>query len=80
LGVIRHVKVSIELPEYTADCDGVRVLRNLKAVRSLAWKVRSTRHEASTGELSGSVRDVQETKWTKLNTYTYISFYLVEPQ
>jgi len=32
LGAMSHVKVSFDMPEYTADCDGVGVLRMLDAI------------------------------------------------
>ena len=34
LGAMSHVKVSFDMPEYTAECDGVGVLRLLDAVRA----------------------------------------------
>lgn len=34
LGAMSHVKVSFEMSEYTAECDGVGVLRLLNAIRS----------------------------------------------
>merc|ERR1712232_759438 len=34
LGAMSHVKVSFDMPEYTADCDGVGVLRMLDAIRA----------------------------------------------
>ena len=36
LGAMSHVKVAFEMPEYTADCDGVGVLRMLGAIRAAA--------------------------------------------
>jgi GDPmannose 4,6-dehydratase len=52
LAAMSHVKVSFELPEYTADANGVGTLRILEAVRILA--ARETRlkiYQASTSEL-----------------------------
>lgn len=64
LGAMSHVKVSFDMPEYTADCDGVGVLRMLDAIRSagLAHKVKF--YQASTSELYGKVQEVPQSETT----------------
>src|ERR1700710_112765 len=52
-----HVKVSFETPEYTANADGIGVLRILEAVRLL--NLTKTRiYQASTSELYGLVQEI----------------------
>ncbi|KAI9187560.1 E3 ubiquitin-protein ligase bre1 [Blastocladiella emersonii ATCC 22665] len=60
-----HVKVSFEMPEYTANVDALGVLRLLDAIRTcgLADKVRF--YQASTSELYGKVQEVPQTETTK---------------
>lgn len=59
-----HVKVSFELPEYTAETDGVGTLRLLEAVR-ICGLTESTRiYQASTSELYGKVQEVPQTENT----------------
>jgi len=48
LGAMSHVKVSFDMPEYTADCDGVGVLRMLDAIRSAGLEKEVRFHQAST--------------------------------
>ncbi len=59
-----HVKVSFDVPEYTADTDAIGVLRLLEAVRicGLADKCRS--YQASTSELFGKVVEVPQRETT----------------
>ena len=55
-----HVAVSFEEPEYTADTDGIGVLRILEAVR-VAGLAKTTRiYQASTSELYGKVEEVPQ--------------------
>ena len=54
LAAMSHVKVSFDVPEYTADVDGIGVLRCLEAIRSSCPKARF--YQASTSELYGKVR------------------------
>ncbi|MEO1016826.1 MAG: GDP-mannose 4,6-dehydratase [Pseudomonadota bacterium] len=54
LGAQSHVKVSFELPEYTAMADGIGTLRILEAVRSLRMHDRVRFYQASTSELFGA--------------------------
>ncbi len=62
LGAMSHVKVSFEIPEYTADVDGVGVLRLLDAIKNHNPKIRF--YQASTSELFGKVREIPQTEKT----------------
>jgi len=53
LGAQSHVKVSFEVPEYTAEVDGIGTLRLLDAIRETG--VGSRFYQASTSELYGKV-------------------------
>ena len=62
-----HVKVSFEVPEYTADVDAVGTLRLLEAVRILGMEKRTRIYQASTSELYGKVREVPQSEDTPFN-------------
>ena len=64
LGAQSHVKVSFEMPEYTADVDGVGTLRVLEAVRLLGMEDRTRIYQASTSELYGLVQEVPQKETT----------------
>lgn len=57
-----HVHVSFEIPEYTANSDGMGVLRILEAIRSYSPK--SKLYQASTSELYGSVKEIPQNEET----------------
>lgn len=59
-----HVKVSFEMPEYTADTDGIGTLRLLEAVRILGMEKRTRIYQASTSELYGKVQEVPQKETT----------------
>jgi len=59
-----HVKVSFETPEYTANADGVGVLRILEAVRLLDLTQKTRIYQASTSELYGLVQAVPQIETT----------------
>jgi GDPmannose 4,6-dehydratase len=59
-----HVKVSFEMPEYTADVDGVGTLRVLEAVRLLGMEDRVRIYQASTSELYGLVQETPQSETT----------------
>ncbi|SEO79322.1 GDPmannose 4,6-dehydratase [Mucilaginibacter gossypiicola] len=59
-----HVKVSFETPEYTANADGVGVLRILEAVRLLDLTKKTRIYQASTSELYGLVQAVPQSEPT----------------
>jgi len=64
LGAMSHVKVSFDMPEYTADCDGVGVLRMLDAIRSAGLEKQVKFYQASTSELYGKVQEVPQSETT----------------
>lgn len=64
LGAMSHVKVSFDMPEYTADCDGVGVLRMLDAIRSAGLQDTVKFYQASTSELYGKVQEVPQSETT----------------
>jgi len=57
-----HVKVSFEVPEYTAEVDGIGVLRFLDAIKEMGIKTKF--YQASTSELYGKVQEVPQTENT----------------
>jgi GDPmannose 4,6-dehydratase len=64
LGAMSHVKVSFDVPEYTANTDGIGTLRILEAVRLLGMKEQTRIYQASTSELYGLVQEVPQTEKT----------------
>ena len=64
LAAMSHVKVSFEIPEYTADIDGVGTLRLLNAIRSSGLADKTRFYQASTSELYGKVVEVPQTETT----------------
>ena len=59
-----HVKVSFEIPEYTANSDAIGVLRLLEAVKSANLKNKTKIYQASTSELFGKVREIPQNEST----------------
>lgn len=59
-----HVQVSFETPEYTANADGVGVLRLLEAIRILRLEKKTRFYQASTSELYGKVRETPQRETT----------------
>lgn len=59
-----HVKVSFEVPEYTADADGIGTLRILEAIRFLGMEQKCRFYQASTSELYGLVQEVPQSEST----------------
>ena len=59
-----HVKVSFDVPEYTADTDAVGVLRLLEAVRIVGLEKECRIYQASTSELYGKVQEVPQKETT----------------
>lgn len=60
LGAMSHVKVSFDSPEYTANVDGLGVLRILEAVRLLGMEKTTKIYQASTSELYGLVQEIPQ--------------------
>ncbi len=64
LGAQSHVQVSFEVPEYTADTDGLGTLRLLEAIRILGMEKKVRFYQASTSELYGKVQEIPQTEQT----------------
>ena len=64
LGAQSHVKVSFEVPEYTANSDAVGTLRVLEAIRILKMENKVKFYQASTSELYGKAQEVPQTETT----------------
>jgi len=59
-----HVKVSFDVPEYTAEADAVGTLRMLEAVRILGLEEKTRIYQASTSELYGKVQEIPQKETT----------------
>jgi GDPmannose 4,6-dehydratase len=59
-----HVKVSFDLPEYTAETDGIGTLRILEAIRICGLEKTCKIYQASTSELYGKVQQVPQSETT----------------
>jgi len=59
-----HVMVSFDTPEYTANADGIGVLRILEAVRLLGLGKKTRIYQASTSELYGLVQQIPQSETT----------------
>lgn len=59
-----HVKVSFDVPEYTAEADAIGTLRMLEAVRILGLEKKTKIYQASTSELFGLVQEVPQKETT----------------
>jgi len=64
LAAMSHVKVSFDMPEYTANTDGVGALRILEAIRLLGLTQKTRFYQASTSELYGLVQEVPQSEKT----------------
>jgi GDPmannose 4,6-dehydratase len=64
LGAMSHVKVSFDMPEYTANADGIGALRILEAIRILGLSEKTRFYQASTSELYGLVQEVPQKETT----------------
>jgi len=64
LAAMSHVQVSFEMPEYTANADGIGTLRILEAVRLLGLEKKTKIYQASTSELYGKVQEVPQSETT----------------
>ena len=64
LAAMSHVHVSFEMPEYTANADGIGTLRILEAVRLLGLTKKTKIYQASTSELYGLVQEVPQSETT----------------
>lgn len=59
-----HVKVSFDVPEYTAETDAVGTLRLLEAIRILGLEKKTKIYQASTSELYGLVQEIPQKETT----------------
>ena len=59
-----HVKVSFDLPEYTAETDGIGTLRILEAIRICGLEKTCKIYQASTSELYGKVQEIPQNETT----------------
>ena len=59
-----HVKISFEMPEYTADTDAFGTLKLLEAIRSNKLESKTKFYQASTSELYGLVQEVPQNENT----------------
>ncbi len=64
LGAMSHVRVSFDMPEYTANVDGLGTLRILEAIRILGLDKKTRFYQASTSELYGLVQQVPQSETT----------------
>lgn len=64
LGAQSHVKVSFEVPEYTAEVDAIGTLRFLDAIKEVGLEKQARFYQASTSELYGEVQEVPQTEKT----------------
>ena len=64
LGAQSHVKVSFEVPEYTANSDAVGTLRLLEAIRILKLEKKVKFYQASTSELYGKAQEIPQSENT----------------
>jgi GDPmannose 4,6-dehydratase len=64
LGAMSHVKVSFDVPEYTANADGIGALRLMDALRILGMDKTTKIYQASTSELYGLVQEVPQSETT----------------
>lgn len=62
LGAQSHVRVSFDIPEYTADVTGVGTIRILEAIRESGVKPRF--YQASSSEMYGKVQEIPQTEKT----------------
>lgn len=64
LGAMSHVRVSFDMPEYTANVDALGTLRILEAIRILGLTDKTRFYQASSSELYGLVQEVPQTEKT----------------
>lgn len=64
LAAMSHVKVSFDMPEYTANVDGLGTLRILEAIRILGLENKTRFYQASTSELYGLVQEIPQSERT----------------
>lgn len=65
LGAQSHVKVSFEMPEFTAESAGMGALRLLEAIRTASWPIRY--YQAGSSEMFGAVLESPQSETTPFN-------------
>lgn len=65
-----HVHVSFDVPEFTANADGIGMLRVLEAVRLLGMEKTCRIYQASTSELFGKVQEIPQKETTPFYPYS----------
>lgn len=65
-----HVQVSFDVPEYTADSDGLGALRILEAIRLCGMEGSCRLYQASTSELYGKVQEAPQNEETPFHPYS----------
>lgn len=78
LASMSHVKVSFDIPEYTADVNALGALRILEAVRLLGLSSKTRIYQASTSELYGDTRIVpqnEDTPFQPVSPYSVAKLY-----
>lgn len=65
-----HVQVSFDVPEYTADSDGLGALRILEAIRLCGMGGSCRLYQASTSELYGKVQEAPQNEETPFHPYS----------
>lgn len=65
-----HVKVSFEIPEYTANADALGSLRMLEAIRMAGIDKSCKYYQASTSELYGKVQEIPQSETTPFYPYS----------
>ena len=63
LGAQSHVRISFDMPEFTADATGMGTLRLLEAIRSADWPIRF--YQASSSEVFGRVAETPQRETTR---------------
>jgi len=64
MAAMSHVKVSFDMPEYTANIDAIGTLRILEAIRICGLKTKVKFYQASTSEMYGKVQEIPQTETT----------------
>ena len=64
LGAMSHVKVSFDIPEYSANADGIGALRLMDAIRILGMEKTTKIYQASSSEMYGLVQEVPQSETT----------------
>ena len=64
LGAMSHVRVSFDIPEYAANCDGIGTLRILEAIRKYTINKPIKLYNACTSELYGGIYKEKQNELT----------------